>query len=135
MSKLFSRTTKNCNENVELWNNMFSLEYILLIMIWMLSFPSFLWAIVILSDVCQGKRIFFSIWLIDVSHIVLFVTKLGYNLDAYPVYYPKWATHIIHRLLTVDKNFVHIPFMLILIAFDIDMPFNILINTFDVCLY
>ena len=93
----------NCNDNGKWCDNIFSLEYILLIMIWMLLFPAFLWAIVILSNVCQGKRIFFSIWLIDVSNIVLFVTKLGHNLDAYPVYYPKWATHIIHGLLDVDK--------------------------------
>ena len=106
--------TKNCNENGELWDNMLSLEYILLIMIWMLLFPAFLWAIVILSNVCQGKRIFFSIWLIDVSNIVLFVTKLGHNLDAYPVYYPKWATHIIHGLLNVDKILYIFPLCLYL---------------------
>ena len=106
--------TKNCNENGELWDNMLSLEYILLIMIWMLLFPAFLWAIVILSNVCQGKRIFFSIWLIDVSNIVLFVTKLGHNLDAYPVYYPKCATHIIHGLLNVDKILYIFPLCLYL---------------------
>ena len=106
--------TKNCNENGELWDNMLSLEYILLIMIWMLLFPAFLWAIVILSNVCQGKHIFFSIWLIDVSHIVLFATKLGYNIDAYPVYYPKWATHIILGLLNVDKILYIFPLCLYL---------------------
>ena len=98
-----------------LCDNIFSLEYILLIMIWMLLFPAFLWAIVILSNVCQGKRIFFSIWLIDASNIVLFVTKLGYNLDAYPVYYPKWATHIIHGLLNVDNILYILPLCLYLL--------------------